>query len=341
MASPDKVTPPQTLPANFFDKQNVPETLPPDFFDKEQPVSNPFRGDAVHSAPTGIVPWFQNAEEDLMHGGDRTVVGRALGHLQGRGDKGYSGLESGVSPGAAEYLGSPELGVAQAGKGLAEAVTGHPLTGLKDIGLGAWKGATIPLSFVAPEAADAAIEAIPTQAKAAEIFSNIAAEAERNKLTVPMQETTPALRDWRTVLDAGGKPGGQKGVMQLEKTVLRSPRNIVENEIKALPYDDARLRYSHITEQAHEPFLQKAMGRGMSPKVARSAQGVRAGLNSDIRGALRTIGQDEDYDKAMSVFKNAKRLQRAGKIAAGLAAGEAARRTGLLGNWIHRTALQQ
>src|SRR5258708_37570889 len=56
--------------------------------------------------------WGSDLENDLREGGGRTVVGRFLGRMQGRGEQGYSGLESGVNPAVANYVGSPELGAA-------------------------------------------------------------------------------------------------------------------------------------------------------------------------------------------------------------------------------------
>ena len=59
----------------------------------------------VSPRETGVVPWLEDAEEDLRHGGTRTALGRGLGFMQGRGDKGYNGLESGTSPEVADTMG--------------------------------------------------------------------------------------------------------------------------------------------------------------------------------------------------------------------------------------------
>lgn len=292
-------------------------------------LDNPFKDNTIQAAPTGVVPWFQQAEEDLMHGGSRTVLGRALGHLQGRGDKGYAGLEAGASPGVAEYIGSPELGVMQAGKGLAETATGHPLTGLKDVGMGALKAATIPASFIGPEAANTAMEAIPSAKRAGEMFQTIRNEAQ--SLPVTMTETAPKLQRFEDLTQVGG--ARSKPFTQLYKRLQPGEEPV--------NYPEAHDFYTNIGDRTSPTKLQRLMGRGMKPNMLRAGTMTRQALKQDLANSLEPIGRSQDFLNAQREYANAMRLRKILKVGGLLGAGEAARRTGLLGNWIHRTALQQ
>ncbi len=340
MAPPAKVGPPATLPADFFDK-NLPETLPENFnFDDAPAVP---RG-TLRAAPTGAVPWLEQAESDLLHGGSSTVLGRILGTMEGRGKKGYSGLESGVSSDTAQFMGSPVLGAIKGARGLAETATGHPLTGIKDVALGALQASTIPASFIAPEAGGEGTEIrsilrIPNEAHAGRMLGEIRPIAESTGTVVQPAKTVPALQSWRELMQTGGKPSGQKAIASLEKLQLGTLAKPAEPVSMAWP--EASLRYSNIAEQGREPVLQKLMGRGMTPKVSAAANGVRSGLRSDLSSAAESMGQGKKFEDAMQEYRRAAKLNKVGRIGAGLAAGEAARRTGLLGNWIHRSALQQ
>lgn len=285
------------------------------------------------AAETGIVPWFQNAEEDLMHGGSRTILGRALGHMQGNGDKGYSGLDAGVSPETAEFMGSPILGATQATKGMAEVGTVHPLTGGKDLLLGGLKMATIPSAFVAPEAGAtgneiATVLKIPNRAHAGRLFSEVS-EAAKNT-PVLMQKTEPELQRFEDLTMAGGRRS--KPFTQLYKRMqLDEPVN----------FPEARDFYTNIGDATSPTKLQRLMGRGMKPTMLRQGTITRHALNADISNAATMAGKGQEYANAMKEYSHAMKLQKALRVAGLLGAGEAARRTGLLGNWIHRTALQQ
>jgi hypothetical protein len=110
----------------------------------------------MSAAPAqGVTGYLQDVQHDLTEGGQRTIVGKGLGYLQGRGDKGYSGLQSGVSPDQAQMMGSVPLGLTKMAIGTSE-LPSKPLTGTGHILGGALQTATLPSSFVAPEAAEAA-----------------------------------------------------------------------------------------------------------------------------------------------------------------------------------------
>jgi hypothetical protein len=298
-----------------------------------EPMASPLPKASMGAAETGIVPWFENAEQDLMHGGSRTVLGRALGHLQGNGDKGYSGLEAGVSPETAEFVGSPELGLVHALKGGAEVGTGHPLVGAKDIVQGGLQMATIPSAFVAPEAAGtgneiATVLKIPNKAHAGRVFADVAEAAKNTPVT--MERTQPELQRFEDLTMAGGRRS--KPFTQLAKRI---------NSEEPVNYPEARDFYSNIGDATSPTKLQKFMGRGMKPVMLRQGTITRHALNADIGDAAAAAGKGQEYADAMKEYSRAVKLQKVLRVGGLLGAGEAARRTGLLGNWIHRTALSQ
>src|SRR6185312_4992694 len=123
-------------------------------------------------------PWLDQLHDDLLHGGGRTIVGRALGRIEGNGSNGYQGLESGVSPAAAQFMGSPELGAVKMTKGIAETPQ-HPLMGPIHALEGGLQVLTIPSMMTAPEVNPAMkgtsrlLDMVPTRAKAGRIFEDV------------------------------------------------------------------------------------------------------------------------------------------------------------------------
>lgn len=146
--------------------------------------------------------WSQNVQSDLLHGTDLTGVGRVLKAM------GAHGLESGVSPETAQFMGSLPLGLLRAVQGGSEmAQSGQRWQGTKDVAGGALDASQIPGAFVAPELGELAgqgIEAAATQATRA-------AKAVRNAATQPfdVQSTQmPLQQGIRNVLNTVAKDAG-------------------------------------------------------------------------------------------------------------------------------------
>lgn len=103
--------------------------------------------------------WAQNVQSDLMHGTDLTGVGHVLRAM------GAHGLANGTSEGVARFMGSLPLGLLRATQGGAEiGQSGQRWRGAKDVAGGALEAGTIPASFIAPEAGEAAGSVIDTAA---------------------------------------------------------------------------------------------------------------------------------------------------------------------------------
>jgi hypothetical protein len=101
-----------------------------------------------------IQQWANNVADDLRYGTDRTGIGSLLKHM------GAPGLESGTTPGVADFMGSIPLGTLKMIKGGAEflnpeATPGKLWQGTKDVAGGGLQAATIPSAFVAPESSEA------------------------------------------------------------------------------------------------------------------------------------------------------------------------------------------
>jgi hypothetical protein len=125
-----------------------------------KPVNQPAQPTATMGATPGSMPgdpfatkvslWAQNVQNDLLHGTDITGVGRVLKAM------GAHGLEAGVSPETAKFMGSLPLGLLRATQGGAEAAQpGQRVRGAKNVAGGLLDAATIPSAFVAPEGAEA------------------------------------------------------------------------------------------------------------------------------------------------------------------------------------------
>ena len=297
------------------------------------PVASASPMATVSAAPKpGIADYLGEMEQDVEHGGRRTILGKVLGYLQGRGSEGY---QSPGTSGAASILMSPIEAPLKMLHGGAEIFSGHPLQGLKTGIGGDIQALSLPSMFVGPEAGATGQEiesvlGIPTKTHAGQILDEIGEAAGRAGTTVPTEEMVPALQEWRSQLEAGGKPGGQKAVQSLSTKILGTVRRPIE-EAESIPFGEAQTRYSHIAEQQREPILQKLMGRGMSPKMKAAASGVQSALREGLSQGASEIGMQPQFESAMAEYRHAAQLAKAARIAGMIGLGELARSSGLLG----------
>src|SRR6185312_12213420 len=112
------------------------------------------------------------------------------------------------------------------------------------------------------------------------------------------------------------------------------PAPELENAFDApINFPEARRFYTNITRVTRRPgFIRRAIESPMMPDLRRNAGDVREALNQDLTDAANRVGRGEDYTNAMNEYRNAARLRKVVRRAGFLAAGEAARRTGLLGS---------
>lgn len=343
--------PPQQNKAPDF----IPATAP-DFIPLEQNDSVPEKhmtpASVRMASPEGVEGWLGNLEKDVTQGGSRTLPGRMFGFLQGRGNEGYTGVNAGVSPEVARFMGSPLTGTVHALQGAASSYR-HPLMGPLEALGGVGEALTIPSSFAGGPVAREAEAAIPSAERAGRMFQTI--ENEASQIPVEMKETSPALEKFQEHVKTGGKnaPPIQMLRKRISPTVPRVPLpEAMQADLSGIParmvnrspinFPEARDFYSNITDVTKRPSVFKmAIESSREPKLRMEAGGVKSALNTDLTNAAETIGRGKDYGNAMREYAQAKRLRKVRNGALLLGAGEAARRTGLLGNWIHRTALQQ
>lgn len=267
--------------------------------------------------------WLGDVENDLREGGSRTIVGRGLGHLQGRGEKGYSGLQSGVSPETAEMMGSVPLGVTRAVKGMSEIGSGHPLTGGGDVIAGGLQAATIPASFVAPEAAGTGNEIrsvlhIPNAPHAARMINEV--EQAAKNIPVTMAETQPAVDAFGNYVRTGGR--GTPVINKLRAGMAQGPMN----------FPEARDFYTNVSRASARPgFLRRAIESPAMPDLRRNVGNVRQAMSEDLTSALVPHGLSDKYTDAMREYARAAQLNKGLKMAGAVAAEEALRHSGLLG----------
>jgi hypothetical protein len=313
---------------------------------------DPLTGERVGPAPKAAAPsatmttvppesWLHQAEEDLTQGGNRTVLGRIGGTMQGRGDKGFSGIDSGVSKGTANLMGSPELGLLHAGEA-AQTIPDHPVKGVLGTIGGALEAAKLPGMVMAGPEAEMGLGAIPLKSHAVSLFNDI--EQAAKNVPVQMSKTAPALEDFGQTVATGGRNAGvmTKLTRRIDPpaprmNMLQSMQSDLSGAAPSAPPDpinfpEARDFYTNISRQTAKPgLLRRAFEPLSMPSFRMNAGNVREALGSDLTDAAGTIGRGEDYTNAMREYRQAAQLNKALKVGGTIAAGEALRRSGLLG----------
>lgn len=289
--------------------------------DSGQPIAAPAPQGTMSAAPPE--PWLNQVEDDLREGGNKTLPGRVLGYMQGRGDKGYSGMQSGVSPQTADLMGSPAFGTIHALQGEDETVHGHPLAGGWKTVKGIAEAATLPSMVMGGPEAKGLMEAIPTRAHASSVFADI--ENQAKDVPVSMENTNPALQKFSKYVSTGGSKAPV--ITKLAKRV-EAPEPV--------NFPEARDFYTNVSRLTKRPgFIRRAIESPMKPSMRYEAGGVRQALNSDLTNAAHSIGRGNHYTGAVKEYRRGAQLNRAMKWAAAAGAAEAARRTGVLGKAAH------
>lgn len=269
----------------FDQPQGQPAATPP-----APPSTN---GATIQAAPTkeGLASFLDDLNSDLRQGGTRTFIGRSLGKMEGRGDKGFQGLEAGTSPATAEFMGSPILGATKAAQGVVEKKPLKVASGLLDM-------ATIPSMVVGGPEAGAAIEALPSRAYAAQLFKDVSAHA--GDVPVSLTRAGNPLLRFKEMADAGGT---------MPKAINRLLQRATAPGGKPLTYDEARDIYSNLSALSAEDINR------LNAPMRRQMGIVTQALKDDIGDAANQAGQAAKYYAAMKDYARASKLLRAsGKI---------------------------
>jgi hypothetical protein len=227
--------------------------------------------------------------------------------MQGRGDKGYTGLESGTSPATADFMGSVPLGAVKTAQGIAETPQ-HPVMGPLKAAGGVLQMSTVPSAFMGGPVADAAIDAaapmaekvwdaaVPTRAKAGKLFDSVMEAAGDQPVTLSPETMKPLERTQQLAM-AGGKPfGAADKLYQRIQTV------------NPLTYREGR---DFAQNMSLSPEEKMGLKRSMKYEVPRMAKS----FNEDVGNAAAAAGKGDEYDKAMSMYRRASRNAAIGKAA--------------------------
>jgi hypothetical protein len=277
----------------------------------------------VSAAPTGPRAWLGNAENDLLHGGQATFIGKAL-HAMGANP---NGAEAGVSPATAQNMESVPLGLIHAAQGAVE-TPDHPIAGPLKAAGGLLQAASMPLSFLAPETealgsssklSQLRQAALPTTEEAGRLFQPIE-EAAKN---VPVN-TAPARKIAELAKDYGeaGAQGPPKVLARfLRKTEPVSGFPLPEGEetVPQVLYPQAR----KFAENAGR--LSAGETLNSNPQMQRLVSEFAQALKDANREAAEQVGMGKEYDQAMSRYRTASQLktlkENALKYATGVIAG--------------------
>jgi hypothetical protein len=258
------------------------------------------RAEAARRAPGQLRPaaggagaWLGDVERDIRAGGRRTVAGRVLGYMQGQGQRGYSGLQAGVSPGTAEFVGSLPLGAVKTAQGVAEYWSGHPVRGgLKALG-GIAQMATIPSAFMGGPGAEKVIEAVPSAKYAGQVLA--AVERDAGHLPVDLSRSAEPLLRVKDLADRGG-------VMPtaVRKLLLRA----TEPGGKPISFSELKDFYSNITSLTAKEKMS------LTPIMRRQLGMTAAALKQDLAATAAQVGKSAEYLKGMGEYASAMKLQR-------------------------------
>ncbi|MGH9643336.1 MAG: hypothetical protein ACRD3Q_13050, partial [Terriglobales bacterium] len=182
--------------------------------------------------------WYEDVANDLKYGSDVTGIGRVLKEMGARG------LYAGNDPRVGDFMGSLPLGLLESANGQAELMqTGKRWQGAKHIVSGAIHAATIPASFVAPEAGDAGAE-LATNAtdKVGAALDNVAGRGARAMLS-------DVLKNGPTPAEAGeAAQSSAANVKQAAGAAVGSAKSAAIPEDFALQLDKAKNLQSTLSD---------------------------------------------------------------------------------------------
>ncbi|HEY3620774.1 MAG TPA: hypothetical protein VGK96_28555 [Candidatus Sulfotelmatobacter sp.] len=242
---------------------------------------------------TPVFDWLKNAENDITQGGTRTGVGRVLGMMQGRGDKGFNGIEAGVSKEAGDMMGSPLLGATNTAQGIAE-MKDTPIKGAIDTGKGILKAMEIPGYMTGESVASKAIEAIPSTAHAGEILNQL--ETVMKGVPVNLTKSEGPLMNIMQDFDAGSS---------VPPVIKKLVKRWGDNK-GPITYDEARRFYKNITTLSSEEKMS------MKPEMRRKIGQVAEAFKHDIGEAIPIPAIRDRYYSAMREYHRGSQVKRLG-----------------------------
>lgn len=164
------------------------------------------------------------------------------------------------------------------------------------------------------------LASIPTKAHAGSLFSDI--ESQLADQPVSLTKTSPAIDRFEYYRTHGGL--GSKAVADTQSQM-----------VKPMNFPEVRMLYKNLGEETRPPgLLRRAFEEPTRPLLRRETSNVHGGMGEDLQSAAESGGRGTDYSDAMREYANAARVNHLLKGLGALGAGEAIRRTGLLGKVI-------
>lgn len=295
------------MPQDWF-AQNAPPTkqaAPQDWFAQNADASatpSPAQSDpsnppyvptaSVSAQPTDARQHIADFISDLQNGGGHTALSRLLGKMQGRGDAGMSGLNSGVGAGAASVIGSPVLGAAHIVQG-AQQLPSHPLNGAGTMIQGALEAGTIPGMVMGGPSTAAAINAVPSAAHAGQALGDVVQAV--GHVPVALTKSLPMLERIQQLSARGGP-----AVKVADQIYQRA------NTVNPITFQEMRDFYSNLANPSVASKLE--MNGPMSSAVSQ----FKSALHGDMTATAETLGKGEQYAQAMKEYARASSLGRTG-----------------------------
>lgn len=206
-------------------------------------------------------------------------------------NRGSGSFKVGNTSEIGDFMASGPLGVMRTAKGVSEVPQGKLWKGTKDIVGGGMEAMTIPGLMVAPEAAGAAGNMLPSTEKAGSLLQaveKVAGHVELPHLNRPLAEAV-RIRDM-------AKSGA---------TMPKVVRNFLERASKPEPltYSEARKFYENATRVSFDEANR------LTPKAKYMLGKFTKALDTSIHEAAASVGQGDAYAKAMKAYHSAARFR--------------------------------
>lgn len=238
------------------------------------------RNDSNATISAGSGPFWERVQNDLRYGGTSTPIGRAAKAIgvQPFGEKSDNPITQTL------------LGPAKVGQGIAETPK-HPIMGPVHAVGGLLDTANIPLAFAAnaPGVAEKVFGAtIPPVAKeqAAQKFSQVMSAAGNQPVNIA-EAGNIALRSQELAQSGGSMP----------KVIRDFLRRASDPEKGPITYAEARDFYSNATRLSADEFNR------LTPVMKAQVGKFTNALGRGIYGAAESVGQGEQYARAMSQYR--------------------------------------
>ena len=161
---------------------------------------------------------------------------------------------------------------------------------------------------------------LPLRSRAVNTLRSVANDV--GNIPIQTTHTAPAIQNFLDYERTGGM-GNQVVDKLVNETAPGKP---------PLSFEDASNFKKNVGRDARSPHLLKRLTEdAKAPDMRRNLGPVGQGLSSDLSDTAGQVGRAEDLASANKEYANNAKLRRLGLIGAGIAGGEVARRTGLLG----------